>query len=119
MGSDRGLLLDVKDVLTRRVGAARRGNRRHGDDRPARERLLARIAADSAVVITAAGPTLTQPRMRAVIDVLRPHGPARMGCAIDLAADHVALGVTEARSAVLVIESRRDPTPTDLVLVEH
>jgi hypothetical protein len=79
-----------------------------GEGPPARERVLARLPASATLVIAADGRTLTQPRMRAVIDVLRPSWPERLGCAIDaaLTADHVALGVTAARSAVLVLETR-------------
>jgi len=78
-----------------------------GDDPPARERVLARIPATSMAVLAAAGPSLAHPRLRAVIDVLRPMWPTRLGCAIDaaLAADHVALGISASRSATLVIET--------------
>lgn len=75
---------------------------------PPRERVLARIPASSIAVLAAGGPSLAHPRLRAVVDVLRPAWPSRLGCAIDaaLAADHVALGISQARSATLVIESR-------------
>jgi len=59
-------------------------------------------------VLAADGAILAHPRLRAVVDVLRPAWPARLGCAIDaaLAADHVALGISASRSATLVIETR-------------
>src|SRR5688572_18930270 len=83
-----------------------------GDARPARERVLARIPADVMAVVAASAPTLADPRLRAVVDVLRPRWPARLSCALDavLAAEHAALGVTAARSGVLVLETRREPT---------
>lgn len=61
-------------------------------------------------VLSARGPSLAHPRLRAVIDVLRPAWPTRLGCAIDaaLAADHVALGISHARSATLVIDTRAE-----------
>jgi hypothetical protein len=79
-------------------------------DPPPRERVLARIPATSMAVLAARGPSLTHPRLRAVIDVLRPAWPTRLGCAIDaaLAADHVALGISRTRSATLVIETRAE-----------
>lgn len=79
-----------------------------GGDPPPRERVLAQIPASSMAVLAASAPTLAHPRLRAVVDVLRPAWPSRLGCAIDaaLAADHVALGITQARSATLVIETR-------------
>lgn len=81
-----------------------------GADRAPRERVLARTPATSFAVIAASSPSLAHPRLRAVVDVLRPVWPSRLGCAIDaaLAADHVALGITLARSATLVIETRAD-----------
>src|SRR5665647_559611 len=81
-------------------------------DPPPRERVLARIPASAMAVFAASGPSLADPRLRAVVDVLRPAWPSRLGCAIDaaLAADHVALGITQARSATLVIETRAQIT---------
>lgn len=77
-------------------------------DPPPRERVLARIPASSIAVLAASGPSLAHSRIRAVVDVLRPAWPSRLGCAIDaaLAAEHVALGITQARSATLVIDTR-------------
>jgi hypothetical protein len=78
-----------------------------GTEAPPRERVLARIPATSIAVLAADGSTLAHPRLRAVIDVLRPVWPTRLGCAIDaaLSADHVALGISASRSATLVIET--------------
>ncbi len=77
---------------------------------PPRERVLARIPASSIAVLSATGASLGHPRMRAVVDALRPSWPSRLGCAIDaaLVADHVALGISPARSATLVIETRAE-----------
>lgn len=79
-----------------------------GGEPPPRERVLARIPGTSIAVVAASGPSLAHPRLRAVVDVLRPVWPSRLGCAIDaaLGADHFALGITQARSAILVIETR-------------
>lgn len=81
-----------------------------GTEPPARERVLARIPAGSIAVVAANGPSLAHPRLREVVDVLRPVWPSRLGCAIDaaLAADHIALGITQARAATLVIETRAE-----------
>jgi hypothetical protein len=83
-----------------------------GGDPSPRDRVLARIPASSMAVLAAGGPSLAHPRMRAVVDVLRPAWPSRLGCAIDaaLAADHVALGISQTRSATLVIDTRAEVT---------
>ncbi len=75
---------------------------------PQRDRVLARIPATAQVVVAADGPVLATPRMRAVVEVLRPHWPTRFGCVIDaaLAGDHVALGITAQRDLTVVIASR-------------
>ncbi len=80
----------------------------HGRTAPARDRVLARVPADSQIVLAADGPVLAAPRMRAVVDVLRPRWPTRFGCVIDaaLAGDHVALGITAERDLTVVIASR-------------
>ncbi len=72
---------------------------------PARERLLARIPADAPIVVAADGPALAAPRLRAVVDVLRPRWPARFGCVVDaaLAGEHVALGMAAAGDVTVVI----------------
>ena len=81
-----------------------------GGDPPARDRVLARIPATSMAVLAASGPSLAHGRLREVVDVLRPAWPTRLGCAIDaaLAADHVALGISQTRSATLVIQTRAE-----------
>ncbi len=83
-----------------------------GGEPPPRERVLARIPASSMAVLAASSPSLAHPQLRGVVDVLRPAWPSRLGCAIDaaLAADHIALGITQARSATLVIETRAEVT---------
>jgi len=84
----------------------------HDEPRPTRERVLAHIPDDVMLVIATDGATLAAPRTRAVLDVLRPRWPERLGCAIDAArvARHVAVGITRARSAVLVLELAEAPT---------
>jgi hypothetical protein len=74
--------------------------------RPARERVLSHIPDDVMLVVATDGPTLATPRAQAMLDVLRPRWPERLGCAIDAAkaARDVALGITRARAAVLVLE---------------
>ncbi|CAN5917459.1 hypothetical protein BH11MYX3_BH11MYX3_39340 [soil metagenome] len=79
-----------------------------GRTAPPRDRVLSRIPADSQIVIAADGPALAGPRMRAVVDVLRPRWPTRFGCVIDaaLAGDHLAVGITAERDLTVVIASR-------------
>lgn len=74
--------------------------------------MLARIPAGVQVVLAADGPALAAPRMRAVIDVLRPRWPARFGCVIDaaLAGDHVAVGITAERDMTVVVATRASVT---------
>lgn len=80
----------------------------HGRTPPPRERVLARIPGASQVVFAADGPALAGPRMRAVVDVLRPRWPARFGCVIDtaLAGDHAAVGISATRDMIVVIATR-------------
>ena len=80
----------------------------HGRAAPPRQRVLERIPGDAQVVLAADGPVLSAPRMRAVVDVLRPRWPARFGCVIDaaLAGDHAALGIREGGDFVVVIATR-------------
>lgn len=75
---------------------------------PPRERVLAKIPADAQLVVAADGPALASPRIRAVVDVLRPRWPARFGCVIDaaLASEHAAVGISEARDVTVVIATR-------------
>lgn len=75
---------------------------------PPRERLLARIPADAQIVLAADGSALATPRIRAVVDVLRPRWPARFGCVIDaaLAGEQVAVGISAARDVTVVIATR-------------
>lgn len=79
-----------------------------GQSTPPRERVLARIPADVQIVLAADGPALAAPRIRAVVDVLRPRWPARFGCVIDaaLAGDHVAVGISAVRDMTVVIATR-------------
>ncbi|MBA3461443.1 MAG: PDZ domain-containing protein [Deltaproteobacteria bacterium] len=79
---------------------------------PPRERVLARIPNGVPIVLSADGPALAAPRMRAVVDVLRPRWPARFGCVIDaaLAADHVAVGISAERDLTVVIATRAPMT---------
>ncbi len=83
-----------------------------GASPPPRERVLARIPADAQIVLAADGPALSTPRMRAVVDVLRPRWPARFGCVIDaaIAGDHVAVGISAARDMTVVIATRATVT---------
>ena len=80
----------------------------HGRTAPPRERVLARIPAGVPIVVAADGPALSAPRMRTVVDVLRPHWPARFGCVFDaaLSGDHVAVGITAERDLTVVIATR-------------
>ena len=80
----------------------------HGASPPPRERVLARIPADSQIVLAADGQALSTTRMRAVVDVLRPRWPARFGCVIDaaIASDNVAVGISAARDMTVVIATR-------------
>ncbi|MBL9017043.1 MAG: hypothetical protein JNL83_22850 [Myxococcales bacterium] len=80
----------------------------HGRPAPPRQRVLERIPADARVVVAADGAVLAAPRMRAVVDVLRPRWPARFGCVIDaaLAGDHAALGIGAQGDLVVVIATR-------------
>lgn len=75
---------------------------------PPRERVLARVPADAQIVLAADGKALAGPRIRAVVDVLRPRWPARFGCVIDaaLASDHVAVGISASRDLTVVISTR-------------
>lgn len=84
----------------------------HGRAAPPRERVLARIPGDARVVIAADGPVLAAPRVRAVVDVLRPRWPQSFGCVIDaaLASDHAAASVGEAGELVVVIATRAKVT---------
>ncbi len=88
----------------------------HGRVPPPRERVLARIPASSQVVFAADGPALAAPRMRAVVDVLRPRWPARFGCVIDaaLAGEHVAVGISATRDMTVVISTRAAVTCPEL-----
>lgn len=74
---------------------------------PARERVLAKIPQDSEIVVAANGPALATPRIRAVVDVLRPRWPTRFGCVIDaaLAGEHVAVGISATRDVTVVIST--------------
>ena len=60
-----------------------------------RDRVLAAISSSVGLVIAAQGSVLASPRVRPIIDVLRPRWPASLGCVIDaaLTSDDVALGV--------------------------
>ncbi|MDX2088120.1 MAG: hypothetical protein SFX73_09725 [Kofleriaceae bacterium] len=82
-----------------------------GTSAQARERVLARIDDDATVVIAAQGRALSHPHVRAVIDVLRPRWPARMGCAIDamFTAEDVAVGIAP-RGTTVVIETTAQVT---------
>ena len=88
----------------------------HGRVPPPRERVLDRIPASSQVVFAADGPALAAPRMRAVVDVLRPRWPARFGCVIDaaLAGEHVAVGISATRDMTVVISTRAAVTCPEL-----
>lgn len=79
---------------------------RTGTGALARERVLARIDDAATVVIAADARALSHPHMRAVVDVLRPRWPARMGCAIDtmFTADQIAVGIAP-RGTTVVIET--------------
>lgn len=92
----------------------------HGRTVPVRDRVLARIPADSQIVLAAAGSALASFRMRAVIDVVRPQWPNRFGCVIDaaLAGDHVAVGIDAERDVVVVIASRATPACPSLSRIE-
>lgn len=74
--------------------------------------MLARIPAGVTIVVAAAGSALAAPRMRAVVDVLRPRWPARFGCVVDaaLASDHVAVGITAERDMTVVVATRAPVT---------
>jgi hypothetical protein len=80
----------------------------HGRAVPPRQRVLERIPADARVVVAAQGPVLAAPRVRAVVDLLRPRWPQRFGCVIDaaLAGDQAALGIARTGDVVVVIATR-------------
>src|SRR5215216_2164927 len=51
----------------------------------ARERALGQLPSDAQMVAAADGPALAGPTFRRLIDVARPHVPAKLGCVIDAA----------------------------------
>ena len=93
----------------------------HHPATPPRERVLARIPAGAQVIIAADGPALSAPRMRAVVDVLRPRWPSRFGCVIDaaLAGDHVAVGITASRDMTVVVATRAQVTCPGLSKIDE
>ncbi len=73
-----------------------------------RARLLAQLPADATLVVVADGRALAAPRVRAVVDALRPRWPARLGCAIDaaLGAEHAGFGLTADGAGTLALVTR-------------
>lgn len=74
----------------------------------ARERALAQIPSDAQLVAAADGPALARPTVRRLIDVARPHVPAKLGCVIDaaLTSEATALAVDPDVGTTIVIITR-------------
>jgi hypothetical protein len=72
-----------------------------------RERVLARLAADSELVLVADGSALATPESRAVLDVLRPQWPATLGCVIDAAqtGEQIAIGIAANEATTIVLST--------------
>lgn len=89
--------------------------------RSKREIVLEKLPAGVTAVVVAAGSALAHPRVRRVIDVLRPELPSSIGCAIDaaLACDELAVGIGADRSFTLVVATRAEVRCAALSQIEQ
>lgn len=73
-----------------------------------RARVLATIPATAAVIVAADGHALAHPRIRGVLDVVRPELPVALGCVLDaaLASEHVAAGLARDGAMTIAIATR-------------
>jgi len=71
----------------------------------ARDRLLAEIPGGATIVVVADGAALSDPRGRAVLDVVAAQWPPGMGCVVEaaLAADQAALAVDAGRNVTALV----------------
>jgi len=74
----------------------------------ARERALAQLPTEAQLVAAADGPALARPTFRRLIDVARPHVPAKLGCVLDaaLTSEAIALAVDPNVGTTIVIITR-------------
>ena len=80
----------------------------HGDPPADRARVLDQIPGTASSVLAADGKVLSQPRIRPLVDALRPEVPAGLDCALDAAlqSEQVAVGIEPSGDVTIAIATR-------------